>query len=182
MPNSEYNDQLINCTKPLIAAVNGPAVGYGTSTLALFDIVYSVPHAYFFMPFVKWGLVAEGASSISFAATMGYQKAAWLILTGEKVGAAELESTGLISKILPEKNFLQAVLEKAKLLAQSPSGTLKVNKEIIRAPTRRALLSANKRECEVLKRQLAGEESKVAVRAFAAEQEKKKQAKLAPKL
>ncbi|KAJ9606582.1 hypothetical protein H2200_008590 [Cladophialophora chaetospira] len=179
---TDYNAQLINCPKPLICAVNGPCAGYGMSTLALFDIVYSVPQAYFFVPFVKWGLIAEGGSSISFVATMGYQKAAWLILTGERIGAVELENAGLISKILPEEDFLQSVLAKAELMAQSPPETLEINKEIIRAPMRQALLDANDRECEMLRRQMAGEESKVALRAFAEEQEKKKRARSTPKL
>ena len=68
---SELHELLINADRVLIAAVNGPAVGWGSSCLALFDLVYSVPDAYFFTPFVKWGLCAEACSSVTFARSPG---------------------------------------------------------------------------------------------------------------
>lgn len=66
------NRTLISCEEILIAAVNILAAGYGVSNLALFDLVYCVPGAYFFTPFVKWGMAAEGASSFSFLRLMGH--------------------------------------------------------------------------------------------------------------
>ena len=92
---------LINTDKILVAAVNGPAVGWGTSSIALFDLVYSVPDAFFFTPFVKL------AQASAFARVTGRQKAASLILAAERMTAQELESSGMITKLVPKENFLQ---------------------------------------------------------------------------
>ena len=116
---SEFHELLINADKVLIAAVNGPAVGWGSSCLALFDLVYSVPDAYFFTPFVKWGLCAEACSSVTFARIMGRQKAAAIILAGERMTAKELEGLGLITKILPKDNFMGEVLKIAMAYSEA---------------------------------------------------------------
>jgi Delta3-Delta2-enoyl-CoA isomerase len=99
--------------------VNGPAAGYGTSSIALFDLVYAVPDAYFFTPFVKWGLCCEGCSSVTFSRIMGYQKAASLILAGDRLTAQELDNAGLITKILPKETFMNDVLTIARKIASS---------------------------------------------------------------
>lgn len=119
---------MIKTPKILIAAVNGPAIGYGTSILSLFDLVYSVPDAIFFTPFVKWGLCAEACSSVTFMQIMGRQKAASLILAGERMTAQELESAGLITRILdvPKEGFLEEVMKIARRVATQPPGALKV--------------------------------------------------------
>jgi len=174
----ELNRVLILSEKVLIAAVNGPAAGYGASSLALFDLVYSVPDAYFFTPFVKWGMAAEGASSISFPRLMGHQKAAALFLAGERISAEEAERLGLLTKILPAMNFMEEVLRIAQRISQSPPGSLKANKKLMRDPVRQDLLDTNDRECEVLQNERHGsQEAKVAMRNFKTEQERKRKLK-----
>jgi peroxisomal 3,2-trans-enoyl-CoA isomerase len=158
---------MINCDKILIAAVNGPGVGYGTSSLGLFDLVYSVPDAYFFTPFVKWGLAAEACSSFTFAHVLGRQKASHLILTGERMTAQELESAGLISKIFPADGFLDTVLGIAHSVAELPSIALKANKSLVTSYFREQLHRANDLELEFFVRLAAGSEKKEAVQRFA---------------
>jgi len=165
------HELLINTDKVLIAAVNGPAVGYGTSSIALFDLVYSVPDAYFFTPFVKWGLAAEACSSVSFARIMGRQKAASLILATERMTAQELESAGLITKILPRDNFLNEVMKIAQRISHLPPGALAFNKRLMMDPIRDELLAANERECDGLRQRARTNEPREAVKAF--EEEKK---------
>ena len=162
---------LINTDKILIAAVNGPAVGYGTSSIGLFDLVYSVPDAFFFTPFVKWGLAAEGCSSVSFTRIMGRQKAAALILATERMSAQELESAGMITKILPKEGFQNSVLEIARRIAKLPPGSLASNKRLMMAPLRDELFAANERECDGLRARARTQEPRDAVKAF--EDEKK---------
>lgn len=65
---------LIDCEKVTIAAVNGPGAGYGTSSLALFDLVYAVPNAYFFTPFVKWASVLRLVQALHSLIALGDRK------------------------------------------------------------------------------------------------------------
>jgi Delta3-Delta2-enoyl-CoA isomerase len=172
----EINRILILSDKILIAAVNGPAAGYGVSSLALYDLVYSVPDAYFFTPFVKWGMAAEGGSSVSFPRLMGHQKAASLFLAADHIGALEAERLGLVSKILPKDGFLERVIQIAGTIAQSAPGSLRATKEQMRQPVRQDLLEANDRECDLLHRERYGSaEYQAAVERFrAAKREKQR--------
>jgi peroxisomal 3,2-trans-enoyl-CoA isomerase len=169
------NKLLISCEKILIAAVNGPAAGYGVSSLALFDLVYSVPDAYFFTPFVKWGMAAEGASSFTFPRLMGHQKAAALCLAGDRMSADEVERLGLITKILPKETFHQDVLEIAARIAKSPQGALRTTKALMKRPVLQGLLDANDRECAVIDKERDGSvEYLEAIKQFKKDQEHKK--------
>jgi len=168
------NKMLIDCDKVTIAAVNGPGVGYGASSLALFDLVYAVPNAYFFTPFVKWGLSAEAGSSFTFTHTLGRHKAAHLILAGERMTAQELESAGLISKTFPPDNFLETVLAIAQRVAELPPISLKANKSLMTCYFKDQLHRANDLERELFGKLVAGTETKEAVQKFAKEQKAKK--------
>lgn len=170
----ELNRILILSKKILIAAVNGPAAGYGTSSLALFDLVYSAPHAYFFTPFVKWGMVAEGASSVSFPRLMGHQRAASLFLAADRITAQEAQQAGLVSKVLPGKEFLFEVMQIVEGIADSPPESLQATKELMKAPVRQDLLDANDRECAVISSERYGfKEYQDAILKFGIEQEQK---------
>ncbi|KFY98224.1 hypothetical protein V498_01577 [Pseudogymnoascus sp. VKM F-4517 (FW-2822)] len=174
----ELNRILILSDKILIAAVNGPAAGYGMSSLALYDLVYSVPDAYFFTPFVKWGMAAEAASSFSFPKLMGHQKAALLFLAGDRITAQEGERNGLISKILPREQFLSQVIQIAERIAQYPPASLRATKDQMRQPVRRELLDANDRECDLIHSERYGyEEYQNALKQFRIERLKKKNLK-----
>ncbi|KAK4940132.1 hypothetical protein LTR10_019667 [Elasticomyces elasticus] len=169
-----YHKTLISTDKVLVAAVNGPAVGYGTSSIALFDLVYSVPEAFFFTPFVKWGLCAEACSSFTFAHILGRQKASALILADERMTAAELERAGLITKIIPAENLSQEVMQIAGRIAKLPANALRFNKGLLMRPYRDALLKANEIELAGLKERARTQEAKDAIQAFAQQQESKK--------
>ena len=171
---SELHELLINADRVLVAAVNGPAVGWGNSCLALFDLVYSVPDAYFFTPFVKWGLCAEACSSVTFAKIMGRQKAAAIILAGDCMTALELESLGLITKILPKDNFMAQVLEITRRIAKQPAGSFMFNKQLMMIPYRAELLAANERECEGLRQRGRTSEPRNAIKAFKRKQAAKR--------
>ncbi|KAL5342222.1 ClpP/crotonase-like domain-containing protein [Aspergillus crustosus] len=146
----QLNKALILTEKILIAAVNGPAIGYGATVLALCDLVYAVPDAYFFTPFVKWGMVPEAASSVSFPRLMGHQRASLLCLTGERIWAPEARELGLVSKVLPAEAFLGQVAEIAAGLSELPVGSLLETKRLLRKTVTKDLLDANDRECEVI--------------------------------
>lgn len=176
----QLNKTLISCEKVTIAAVNGPAAGFGVSSLALFDLVYCVPTAYFFTPFVKWGMAAEGGSSFSFPRLMGHQKAAALCLAGDRISAEEAEKLHLITKILPKdnKDFLCNVVEIARQIACSPPGALRATKMLLKQPVLQELLDANDRECALIqKERFRSSEYLEAITKFRTEQQRKRQSK-----
>lgn len=176
----ELNKLIISCKKVLIAAVNGPAIGYGTTSLALYDLVYSVPHAYFMTPFTRWALCPEGCSSVTFPAIMGHQKAAALLLAGERMSAEELYTAGLITKIIDassNEEFMKKVLKIAFRIASYPPVALLASKEVLGQQRERELIEANDAECEHLRIRLNHQESKDAVQGFLKEQEQKRLAK-----
>ncbi|KAK5942726.1 hypothetical protein PMZ80_005292 [Knufia obscura] len=171
---SQIHKTLINTNKLTIAAVNGPAPGWGTSSLGLHDLVYSTPDAIFFTPFVQWGLCAEGCSSHTFKSIMGRQKASALILAGQRMTPQELDSAGLITKIMGKEEFMESVLDVARGAVKLPPKSLLLNKELMMRGTREELLRVNEVELGVLREQTRGKESKDAIRGFAEAQARKK--------
>jgi peroxisomal 3,2-trans-enoyl-CoA isomerase len=99
---------LIDHKKPVIALVNGPAIGIGCTILTLMDYVVAAEHAYFLCPFTSMGLSPEGCSSKTFESLMGYQNAARLALFSEKMTAQEALRSGFIAKLLPTEGFPEA--------------------------------------------------------------------------
>ncbi|PVH81836.1 ClpP/crotonase [Cadophora sp. DSE1049] len=180
-PGSDFHEMsrlFILSKKILIAAVNGPAAGYGTSSLALFDLVYAEPDAYFFTPFVKWGMAAEGASSVSFPRIMGHQRAASLFLAGDRITAQVAHDVGLVSKVMPKRDFLPQVMQIAQRIADSPPESLRATKELMKAPVRKDLLDANDRECILIHNEKYGySEFQDAVSRFRMEQHEKRRLK-----
>ncbi|KAG5825596.1 hypothetical protein H9Q74_004329 [Fusarium xylarioides] len=173
----EVNEVLIKCPKVLIAAVNGPAVGYGTTCFALFDMVYAVPEAYFFTPFSKWALCPEGCSSITFPSILGHQKAAALLLAGQRMTATELWTAGLVTKIIhasSNSEFMAQVLQITKQVASYPPVALAASKALFEGNRVNELLAANSRECECLRVRLEHQECKDGLLLFAREQQQKR--------
>lgn len=150
--------------------MNGPGVGYGLSSIALFDLVYCVPEAYFFAPFVKWGLSAEACSSFTLPRVLGRQRASRLLLAGERVSAEELQRCGLISRIVHPNELMSEVMRAAEDLAGLPSESLTYNKRLLMEPLREELLRANERELTTLRERVRSQEAKTAIRAFKAGQ------------
>lgn len=170
------NEVLITCDKVLIAAVNGACAGYGVTCLPLFDLVYSVPSAYFFCPFLKWGFVAEGCSTLTFPQIMGHQKASNLLLAGERMTAQELSSAGLITKVVPEGGLMQNVLEVATRIARCPPGAPSTTKRLMLSHNRTELLAANSLECVILRERLLDPGCLAITSAYKEERLRKKRA------
>src|SRR5437764_7422053 len=99
-PQAEVIDALINFDKPIVAAVQGAAIGGGTTMLTHCDFVYAGESAKFQLPFVNLGLVPEFGSSCSVPARMGHIRAAELILLGESFAAARAAEVGLVTRVV----------------------------------------------------------------------------------
>src|SRR5208283_894274 len=113
--------------KPVIAAVNGPAVGIGVSLALACDLVAAAESAYFSLAFVNIGLVPDGGSSLFVPARIGFTRAAELAMLGERLDARTALNWGLINRVWPDDEFLaqaDALLDRlAAGATQSYAGT-----------------------------------------------------------
>jgi len=108
--------------KPVVAAVNGPAVGIGLSLALACDLVVAAESAYFMLAFVNIGLVPDGGSSLFIPSRVGFARAAELALLGERLDARSALDWGLVNRVWPDDRFLS---ETAALLDRLASGATK---------------------------------------------------------
>jgi enoyl-CoA hydratase/carnithine racemase len=146
---------LTECSVPLLAAVNGVAVGLGFTLLAHCDLVLVATEARLRVPFAELGVPAEAASSFLFPATMGWQQAARILLTSDWVGADELASLGLALRTCDPGAVLDETVELAARIAAHPRGATRAITSLMRAARRDAVLDANRREQGAFARLLA---------------------------
>ncbi len=132
-PVFQFMDALASFKKPVIAAVNGVAVGIGTTLLLHCDLAYAVPTAKFALPFVNLALVPEFGSSLLLERFVGLRKAQELLLTGETFTAEIAHNIGLISALVPAEELLATAKAKAALLAAKPPSALRQTKALLRA-------------------------------------------------
>ena len=116
--------------KPLIAAVEGPAVGIGTTVLLHCDLAYAAPSARFKMPFVDLGLVPEAASSLLLPEIVGRMRAAEWLLFGEAFSAEDAYAAGLVNEVVGDP--LARALERAQTLAAKPPEGVRLTKAFLR--------------------------------------------------
>lgn len=118
--------------KPIVAAVQGLAVGVGTTLLFHCDLVYAAPDARFVMPFVNLGIVPEAGSSLLAPAALGYAKAASMLLLGEPMDAQGADMAGLITGIVPGDELLDHARSKARLLTTRPPEALLATRRLMK--------------------------------------------------
>jgi enoyl-CoA hydratase/carnithine racemase len=119
-------------SKPIVAAVSGPAVGIGTTMLFHCDLVYAGDNAAFSMPFVNLGLCPEAASSLLVPQMMGYHRAAEALLLGEPFMAEAALEVGLVNKVLPPLETSSYAQSIAKRLAAKPISSLIETKRLMK--------------------------------------------------
>jgi 2-(1,2-epoxy-1,2-dihydrophenyl)acetyl-CoA isomerase len=119
--------------KPVLAAVNGPAVGIGCSLALACDIVLATESAYFLLAFVNIGLVPDGGSSVFVPARVGAGRAAEMALLGERVPAATGRAWGLVDRLVSDDSFAAEVDALAERLATGPTRAYAGAKEQLNA-------------------------------------------------
>ncbi len=167
MPKNVDWVNLIRESKPMIAAVNGAAVGIGITMILPFDIIIASEKAKFGMFFIQMGLVPELASSHFLVQRMGFGKASELCLSGRLIEAKEAEKSGLIDFLSTEENLLKDAIEKAEFIGNNPNPQLKMVKELLtKNGSEIDLKKAQERESELLRECWKTEEHKEAVKKF----------------
>jgi 2-(1,2-epoxy-1,2-dihydrophenyl)acetyl-CoA isomerase len=119
--------------KPVLAAVNGPAVGIGCSLALACDLIVARESAYFLLAFVNIGLVPDGGSSLLLPERIGLARATEMAMLGERIGARQALEWGLINRVVPDGEFEGAVDELAARLATGPTRAYAAAKEQINA-------------------------------------------------
>jgi enoyl-CoA hydratase/carnithine racemase len=157
---------LINLDKPLVAAVQGAAVGGGTTMLTHCDFVYAGQSAKFQMPFINLGLVPEFGTTCSVPASFGYIRAAELILLGVPFGAKQAWELGLVTQVVSDQKLLATATETAQKLAEKPAGALWACKRPLKRSSREQIEQAMKAEDEEFSSRLHSAHTKEAMTAF----------------
>lgn len=119
-------------TKPIVAAVCGPAVGIGTTLLLHCDLIYAGDNAAFSMPFVNLGLCPEAGSSLLVPQLMGYPRAAEALLLGEPFTAETALEIGLINRIVPPAEVSALAQQQARKLAAKPLSSVIETKRLMK--------------------------------------------------
>ena len=156
---------LARAQKPYVAAVQGIAVGVGTTMLMHCDLVYIAEDARLTTPFVNLALVPEAASSWLIPARIGHARAYAMFALGEPVDGKTAAAIGLANAALPASEVRSAALSAAKALAQRPLGALRATKQLMRDAE--AIERVMARESEIFGARLKTAEAAEAFRAFA---------------
>lgn len=139
-------EALLDLRKPLVCAVNGLAVGIGTTMLGYADLVFMSTTARLKCPFTSLGVAPEAASSYLLPQLMGRQNAAWLLMSSEWVSAADALRMGIAWQVCEPDDLLAEAGRHAGVLASRPIPSLMAVKETIVEPTRSEVKDAIARE------------------------------------
>ena len=158
---------LLECRKPVIAAVAGAAVGIGTTMLLHCDLVYVSTDARLRMPFVNLGLCPEFGSSLILPRMLGHAKAAELLLLGEGFSGEQAAAWGIATEALGSG---EAVLAKAREMAlrfeSLPPEAVRISKQLMKAPDREQLRKVIEEEGALFTQRLRSPEAMAALSAF----------------
>ena len=151
---------------PLVAAVNGMAVGFGTTVLPWCDVVLVSPEARFKVPFVSLGVTTEAGSSATLPDVMGRQAAARFVLTGDWLDADGALASGLAGQLVGADDLVEEALALARRLADQPPDALRTTTKLLRAGRTEAWQTAIEAEYVEFARLAGGPENLAAIEAF----------------
>ena len=127
---------------PIVAAVNGPAVGLGCSLASLCDLVVIEEQAFFSDPHVSLGLAAADGAVFTWPAQMSLQRVKEFVFLGRRINAPEALALGLVNEVVPTGKSVEKALELAGKLAKLPPQALRETKAMLNAPLRDRLAAA----------------------------------------
>ena len=160
-----FLERIIQAPKPLIAGVDGLAIGIGTTMLMHCDYVVASDTSLFKTPFVDLGLVPEAGSSLIGPEMMGYHKAFALLGMGESFSSQDAKDAGFVSKVTTSDNLEMMATQAAQNIASKPQQALKLSRDLLRGD-RTAILKRMREEAVLFGERLESEEAKQAFMAF----------------
>lgn len=164
-PVIRFLTALSSADKPVVAAVNGLAVGVGTTMLLHCDLVYAARSATFSVPFVNLALVPEAASSLLLPRRIGHARAAELFLLGGRLDARQAEAMGLVAAVFDDSQLVDEALQRARALATKAPNAVRVTKALLKRGEE-PVADRMQAESEHFRQQLKSAELKEAIQAF----------------
>jgi enoyl-CoA hydratase/carnithine racemase len=162
----QFMHAVADLTKPIIAQVEGFAVGIGSTILLHCDLVYASETAKLTLPFVNLGLVPEAASSFFLPRLVGHQRASEILFFGEPFDAATACSLGLVNQVVPSDRIDAFVYERARTLAEKPADALRATKALLKKHWHERMLTHLDEEARVFCRLLREPNCHEAIHAF----------------
>lgn len=159
-------DALLSARKPVLAAVEGFAVGIGVTMLLHCDMAYAGAGTRFRMPFTALGLSPEGASSYLLPRLAGDKRAAELLMLGEWFDAGEAVDAGIVNRVVDQGTALAETLKRASALAKLPAASIEATKALLRRHRGAEVREALRVEFEVFSERLASDEAQEAFSRF----------------
>lgn len=162
----DFLEVISTARKPIVAAVEGFAVGIGTTMLLHCDLAFAARSATFRLPFVTLGLSPEGGSSLLLPLVAGSKKAAELLMLGEAFNAEAAAAAGLVNAVVEDGTALEAGLAKAKALAALPPESLALTKMLLKRGSAEAVAETIATEARHFGERLRSPEAMTAFAAF----------------
>ena len=164
-PATEFIAALSQATKPMVAAVNGVAVGIGATMLLHCDLVYVSRTASLSFPFLNLALVPEAGSTVLLPAAIGLPRAMKLLYFGNKISGDEAADMGLVTEAVDDEKVQEHAAVQAQLLAQRAPQALMRTRALLRGPFAVAVAEANQRELDAFASLLDSVEAREALTA-----------------
>ena len=165
-PVTRFLNALVRTQKPLVAAVEGVAVGIGTTMLLHCDLVYAGESARLQLPFVNLALVPEAGSSRLLPEMLGHRRAAELLMLGDMFDARRAVELGIVNATCPDGNAYAHAYERAQALAAKPPEALRLTKELMKRGQREMVRDQMQVESALFAERLASPEAREAMLAF----------------
>lgn len=158
---------LVRASKPMVAAVNGAAIGVGLTQILPMDSIVASEQAKLSVRFIKMGVVPELASSHYLPARVGFGAANELMLTGKTISAKQAYEMGMVDKLASPDDLLQVAQSTAKAMGENPQAALRMVKELItRNMGEGSVAEVQRRELQALSQAYKSPEHKEAIAAF----------------
>jgi enoyl-CoA hydratase/carnithine racemase len=164
-PVMRFITAVIKSSVPMIAAVDGLAVGIGATMLSYFDAVIADEEAKFLYPFINLALPPEAGSTLLLPKLLGYSKAAQLLMRGKPFSGKEAFEMGLVTLLSPAGETEQSALQLAREFSQKPPAMMRITKRLLRGDVE-AILDRISQEERELKKALSTTECKEAIQAL----------------
>jgi enoyl-CoA hydratase/carnithine racemase len=165
-PVFQFMRALMDCDKPVVAAVTGGAIGIGTTLLLHCDFVYVSDEARLALPFASLGLVPEFASSLLLPRLLGNVKAAEKLLLGDPFGPMEAVECGIANAVLPASEVVAHARRIAERFKHLPPGAVRDTKRLMRAGLAERMWPTIEAEAKIFGERLRGPEAREAFQAF----------------
>lgn len=165
-PSFHFMNTLSTFKKPIIAAVNGDAIGIGVTLLMHCDLVYATESCHFKMPFLAMGLIPECASTLLMTDLLGHSKAAELLMLGERFSSKKAVDLNIINQTLPSDTLMDIVLERALNLASKPTAAVQTTKRLMKQRSTERVLSVIDEEAREFSKHLQSPETQAIVASF----------------